>query len=183
MNDYDDDQTPQDSEDRKQWLNDAIRRVQTPGLLLQIFGGISLFITVAYVTLLFAAPEVLLRGQYDFMADLQKGQPNAKQQPPFEEFVKEQQIQSGAMQILAIAGSIVIFLAGGKMRQLKSYGLAMTGSIMAILPICTNNCCCLSIPFGIWALVVLLNSDVKLAFAKIAERSANRGVVDDSASG
>jgi hypothetical protein len=140
-------------------------------MILQIFGGLSVFITVAYLGLLFAAPDVALRGQYDFMVDLQKDQPNAKPLPPYEDFVQSQQIQSGLFQLLAIAGSILIFLAGAKMRQLQGYTLSIVGSIMACLPICTNNCCCLSTPFGIWALVVLLNSDVKLAFTKNAARS------------
>ena len=181
MNDYgEEDQGSRDysEPDRSDWYEEARRRVQTPATILQVFGGLSLFITVAYVALLFAAPDVILRGQYDWMVDLQKGQPNAKQLPPFDDWVKEQQIQSGIVQIIAIAGSIVIFLAGGKMKQLQSYGLSMTGSIMAILPTCTNNCCCLSVPFGIWALVVLLNSDVKLAFQKNARRAAGPGVDD-----
>lgn len=166
MNDYgESDQNPRYDDNRSQWFEEARRRVQTPGLLLQIFGIISLILTVTYVALLFAAPDAILRGQYDFFANMQKDQPQAKPLPPYEEFVKSQQVQSGAVNVLALIGSVLIFLGGSKMKQLQSYGLAMTGSIMATIPVCTNNCCCLSMPFGIWALAVLLNSDVKLAFA------------------
>lgn len=172
MNDYGDgDMNSNEPEGRGPWYEDARRRVQTPGMILMVLGGLSLFVTIAYLGLLFAAPDVALRGQYDFMVDLQKDQPNAKPLPPYDEFVKTQQMQSGIFQIVAVAGSILIFLAGSKMRQLQSYSLCMVGSILAILPTCTNNCCCLTVPFGIWAIVVLLNSDVKLAFAKTAAAS------------
>lgn len=166
MNDYGDDNLGQDGGDgeRPRWLEEARARVQTPGTLLQVFGIMSLVLTVAYVALLFAAPDVLLRGQYDFFAKMQKDQPQAQQLPPYDEWVKSQQIQSGLAQVLALAGSVVIFLGGSKMKQLQGYGLALTSAIMATLPVCTNNCCCISTPFGIWALVVLLNSDVKMAF-------------------
>lgn len=49
-----------------------------------------------------------------------------------------------------------------KMKSLQSYGLAMTAAIIVMLPC---SCCCLiGLPVGIWALVVLLNADVKAAF-------------------
>jgi hypothetical protein len=48
------------------------------------------------------------------------------------------------------------------MKQLKNYGLAMTGSIIAMLP--CSVCCLLGLPFGIWSLVVLNNPEVKEAF-------------------
>lgn len=163
-----DDERDDYGEQRGRWFDDAVRRVQTPGMLLMIFGILSLFITVIYVALLFAAPDTVCKGQYDFMKDMQKGQQNAQPMPPYEEFVKSQQMQSGAVSILQLAGSILMFLGGSKMKQLQSYGLSLTGAIMGTIPLCTNNCCCLSLPFGIWALVVLLNGDVKLAFTKVA---------------
>lgn len=68
--------------------------------------------------------------------------------------------------VLGVVGmilSIITILGGVKMRTLDSYGLAVTGSVVAILP-CMSTCCVLGIPFGIWALVVLLSQDVKSAF-------------------
>lgn len=45
----------------------------------------------------------------------------------------------------------------------RAYWLAVLGAIAALNPI---NCCCLdlNVPFGIWALIVLLGSDVRAAF-------------------
>jgi hypothetical protein len=69
----------------------------------------------------------------------------------------------------AVVGAVIGFgiygtvLAGAlKMRKLESYGLAMTASILAMLP--CSGCCLLGLPFGIWALVVLSDPYVKSAF-------------------
>ncbi len=59
-----------------------------------------------------------------------------------------------------LVNSVVIFGAM-KMKALTGYTLAMTAAILAIVPC---SCCCLNIPFGIWSLVVLLDSNVKAAF-------------------
>jgi hypothetical protein len=61
-----------------------------------------------------------------------------------------------------IVGGVIIF-GGWKMKELKMYGLAMTASILALIP-CVSPCCCLTLPFGVWSLIVLMNQDVKGAF-------------------
>jgi hypothetical protein len=55
----------------------------------------------------------------------------------------------------------LVIAGGNALRKQSSYGLAMTGSIIAVIP-CLSTCLCL--PFGIWALVVLNDPDVKAAF-------------------
>ena len=58
---------------------------------------------------------------------------------------------------------IVLILAGRSMRYLKSYGLAVAGAVLAMLPIT------MFFPFsfviGVWSLIVLNKSEVKNAFA------------------
>jgi hypothetical protein len=61
-----------------------------------------------------------------------------------------------------IAGPILIFGAM-QMRKLKMYGLAMTSSILGMIP-CTG-CCLVGLPIGIWALIILLKPEVKSAFS------------------
>lgn len=163
--DYRDDGSRRDPRVRR-----AADRVKAPGMFLLVFGLISLFLAGLNVALLWLAPNVTLKAQYDLMQDLNKGQPQAL--PPYEEYVKQQQMQGTAIGVLQLIGSVLITLGGIKMRSLDGYGLAMAGSIMAIIPLCTNQCCCLSMPFGIWALVVLLNADVKRAFALNARPEA-----------
>jgi len=58
--------------------------------------------------------------------------------------------------VLTVVGAI-------SMMRLGSYGLAMIGSLAALNPI-NVPCCLLEAPFGLWALIVLLNGDVRRAF-------------------
>lgn len=58
--------------------------------------------------------------------------------------------------ILTVIGAIAMI-------KRKYYGLALTGTILAMIDI--GNCCCiLGLPFGIWALIILVRPDVKEAF-------------------
>ena len=61
------------------------------------------------------------------------------------------------LSFLIIAGSI-------KMKQLQAYGFALTAAVLAAIP-CISPCVILGIPFGIWAFVVLMSSDVREAFS------------------
>lgn len=68
--------------------------------------------------------------------------------------------------VLSVIGLLVaIFVLVGaiKMMNLRSYGLSMAATIVALVP-CVSPCCCTGLPIGIWALVVLLRSDVQAAF-------------------
>jgi predicted Zn finger-like uncharacterized protein len=89
------------------------------------------------------------------------GQPGAPGRP--------NQGQAAAQLVGNVAGLIIgvcwwsiVFLGALKMNKLQGYGYAMTATIMSIFP--CIPCCVLSLPFGIWALVVLLRPDVKEAF-------------------
>lgn len=61
-----------------------------------------------------------------------------------------------------IAGALVIYCMT-RMMRLEQYALAVTGAVIAMVP-CVSPCCVLGLPFGIWALVILLQEDVKAAF-------------------
>jgi hypothetical protein len=65
--------------------------------------------------------------------------------------------------IIGIVVSGLMLFGGIKMQKLESYGLAMTVSIIAIIP-CFSPCCLIGLPIGIWALVVLSKPEVKSAF-------------------
>jgi hypothetical protein len=58
---------------------------------------------------------------------------------------------------------LVIAFGAFRMLKLKSYGMAMTSSVLSLVP-CISPCCVLGIPFGIWSLIVLMKADVKQAF-------------------
>lgn len=67
------------------------------------------------------------------------------------------------LNLLALVMSVVTLMAGIRMLQRRSYGLVMTGVIIGMLP-CLSACCCTGLPFGIWALVVLSNEEVRKSF-------------------
>ncbi len=65
--------------------------------------------------------------------------------------------------IVGIVFGIIVLIGAIKMLQVRSFGLAMTAAVLSVIPLC-SPCCCLGIPFGIWALVVLNDESVKSAF-------------------
>ena len=65
--------------------------------------------------------------------------------------------------MIAILVSVFILVGALKMKKLQGYGLAMTASILAMIP-CLSPCCVIGLPIGIWALVVLSKPEVKSAF-------------------
>jgi len=68
-----------------------------------------------------------------------------------------------AQSIVGIIVGVVILMGALKMKDLQSYGFAMTAAILAMIP-CVSPCCLLGLPFGIWAIVILSNAEVKAAF-------------------
>lgn len=77
-------------------------------------------------------------------------------------YMESGQTWATPMGVLTGVLSLVVLLGGIRMLQRRSYGLAMTGAIVSMLP--CSCCCCLGLPFGIWALVVLSNPEVKNSF-------------------
>lgn len=65
---------------------------------------------------------------------------------------------------IGMGGAAFIFFGAFQMMKLKRYTLCVIASAMAIVP-CMWNCCILGIPFGIWALVVLLKPHIKSNFS------------------
>jgi hypothetical protein len=67
-------------------------------------------------------------------------------------------------QLPGIAFNAVVILGGWKMKNLQTYGLAMTAAIICCIP-CCGPCCGLSLIPGIWSLILLNRPDVKAAFS------------------
>jgi hypothetical protein len=102
------------------------------------------------------------------LAGLNNLQPSGANLPP-----QFQQIQQWATQmngpaavvtgILGLVMCVLIFYGALQMQKLRNYGLCMAASIVAMIP-CLSPCCCIGLPIGIWALVVLSKADVKPFF-------------------
>ena len=63
-----------------------------------------------------------------------------------------------------LMGSAVIIVAGVKMLQREHYKIALTGSILAMIPCTAGLGCVFGIPLGIWGLIVLRKPEVMAAF-------------------
>lgn len=88
--------------------------------------------------------------------------------PQFDSVLK--QIQNPAQtgyqigsNILALIVCAIVTLGGVRMQSLRSRGLCMAASILALLP-CVCPVCCIGIPIGIWGLVVLGKPEVSSQF-------------------
>lgn len=126
----------------------AAARVKGPAMTLIV-------ITAVGILLQLASLAMNLAGMSQFPAGL----------PP--EYERWAAMMSGT---LGVVGTVITLAVGGliiygamKMMNLQSYGLAMAASIVAMIP-CLSPCCCLGLPAGIWAIVVLNNAEVKAAF-------------------
>ena len=74
----------------------------------------------------------------------------------------EQMIPNVIGMVVGLGISVMTAFGAVRMRKLESYPLAMTAAVLAILP--CSGCCILSMPLGIWALVILLDAQVKESF-------------------
>jgi hypothetical protein len=95
------------------------------------------------------------------------GKPAAKPRPiKFETPEEKRRRQTTNIILWGTQGtvSLVILLGAVQMIRLRTRWLAMTGSILAVIPV-IGPCFCLALPFGIWAIIVLLLPDVREAFA------------------
>lgn len=117
-------------------------KLQTPGILLLIFGLFSLFLGVALLVLYVGAPDTIARPYHDFLSNMTKGVPQQPGQPPpvppYEDFKQQLMVQGGVGSLVATIGSVVITLGGMRMRSAKGRGMALAGSILAIIP-CTTS--------------------------------------------
>jgi hypothetical protein len=159
---YDDYEQPQ-GDNRSARVRRARERVSLPAIFLLIFGLFCLAFNVMAAVLYLITPDTLAKPKYDLIKENLPQQPL----PAYEDFVKQEQSQQSVMYSIRTIASILVVVGAVKMRALQTYGLAMTSAILSIVPLCVNECCCM-LPFGIWALVVLLNGEVKQGFSIVA---------------
>jgi hypothetical protein len=154
----------------------AANRVNVPGVLLIIVGVINLlwglYLAYGFIKAASATPEELAAQQQEMVDMFKKLLPQMaeefdkqmKQQDP-KQLKTQNMIVSGPITLLVLLSGILSLLGGIRMRNLGGYGLAVTGSILALFPCITPGCCLIIGPIaGIWSLVVLSNAEVKAAF-------------------
>jgi hypothetical protein len=65
---------------------------------------------------------------------------------------------------VAAFGQLVMALAAVFLMMRKNYALCISASILALVPCLGSPCFVIGIPFGIWALILLLREDVRYGF-------------------
>lgn len=129
-------------------------QVSVPAILLMVVGGL----TVAAA--LYGAVQYLSGANEAQMAEALNNPQLPEQAKTFIEMSSKLGIFGSLFQL--VCGGLSFF-GGLKMKSLGSYGLSMAGAIAALIP-CFGSCCCIGIPIGIWALIVLNKPEVKSAF-------------------
>jgi hypothetical protein len=134
----------------------ALNAIKIPAIALIVIASIGIAYYIFNLVLLLSGGSGSLQDQIP--SDL----------PPqmrtfMEAFYKGMHGPMAIMVSLAIVALNGFVLFGAiKMLRLKSHGIAVAASIVAMLPC---QCCCLfGLPFGIWALVVLNKAEVKSHF-------------------
>jgi hypothetical protein len=67
----------------------------------------------------------------------------------------------------ALANAFNVF-AAIQMVRVRTWGLALAGCIVAAIPLTSSACCILTLPFSIWAIVMLVKPEIRAAFKQDA---------------
>lgn len=130
------------------------KKLQGPGIALMIVGWLGVFLGVGGTAAMVAV--------FAFIKP-----PPAPAMQNEDLFVMVLIVVSG---LITAVASAVIAIGGSRMRHCRSYGLALTAAILAICSIVILGLMSIFVlPFGIWALVVLVQSDVKREFDRLRE--------------
>ena len=128
-------------------------KLKVPGIALIVVGSIGLLLTGGYGILnLF----VVLSGTMP--------PPPPEMQGTELQFYHAGVWGSVIMILVNALFQILVILGGIAMVRAKGKGMAMTGAVLSVIPCLSSSLCMLGIPFGIWSLIVLSDSNVKQLF-------------------
>lgn len=122
-------------------------RVIPPAIALIVVGGLGIAVSLFNVAYAFREPDID-PGAPAFIQEMQKGSTGPA---------------AIAIQSLFVLVNAFLIFGGVQMMRLKTWGVAVAASIVAMLNFGTF-CCVLGLPVGIWSLVILMLSEVKAAF-------------------
>jgi hypothetical protein len=136
----------------------ALQAVKAPAIALIVTGGINALLAVWQVVQ-YATVRPSLE-HYPVLKELL----NPETQKLLQDFLDKSHGPLGMVNLLfGFIVSGLVLLGAIKMLGLRGYNFAITASILALIP-CFTPCCCIGLPFGIWALVVLNRPEVKSQF-------------------
>jgi hypothetical protein len=125
--------------------------VMPPAIALMVLGGVYICISLGMLGLrifnLSHAMAIAPQGQGD---------------PAFAAGYKFGVYGALVFEVVGVILGAVIILGAIQMKNVGNFGLAMTASILAMVP--CHYCCLVGIPLGIWSVITLNQEDVKSAF-------------------
>jgi hypothetical protein len=154
----------------------AQQRVQVPAIALIVVGIVNLILMLFQVG---ATVRTALRTPQDIQKEAEENLEKMEQLFPGLQEAYKQQMKNESPEglktqalitntILSVLGLLAAFLSlfgGIRMRGLRSYALSVAGAISAAIPCLTcSGTCCFGEVIGLWALIVLLNAEVRAAF-------------------
>lgn len=127
-------------------------KIQYPAIALMVTSGLTMLLQLLNLAL-----QALSIGVGGFSA--MQGGAGGQQQAMMNMFSGGFGMVIGVFSLIA---SGVIFFGAMKMYKFENYGLAMTAAALACVP--CFSCCCIGVPFGIWAIVALQDPIAKESF-------------------
>jgi len=144
-------------------------RLKVPAFCLLVAGIVNLV-----ATLVIPLIPVWVEGIESFVGGLQEGFVEGSGTPAEALFV------SVIIASFSLMAGIILVLGAVRMLDLQSHPMALFAAMVAILPCAVGFP--ISLPFGIWALLVLSRRDVRTAFADWDAESERKQVMKESVS-
>lgn len=146
----------------------ARQRVQAPAIALMVTGIVNL-LGVAWITFNVGSVTLISADRlHEQLLDMYKQFPEIQAEltkKPADELKSQIMLTGWGLAALGLLSSALIIGGGIRMLSLKSYSLGVCGAIFAALPCVSGVACCgVGEIVGIWALIVLLNAEVRAAF-------------------
>jgi hypothetical protein len=174
---FDDDRrTDEPRPDDEAVIRRASEKTSTVGLMMILASVVMFLSSVGGLYLVFGSGEDLnvrvlewfkgLNQDPRFQADIQKQIDDRKNMDPNLRMMER--TMNVGFSALGLAANTLVLIAGIRMRALKSYVLCVVGCVASFA---FNGCCCVGLPVGVWAIVVLVNADVKAGFEAMKRRS------------
>ncbi len=144
------------------------RRVRAPAIFLLVVNALNVLLGILLLSEAFrvksnvAAAEAQMEQGWSTLTPQQLDQMNQFGWNPqnLVAFYSNSCLWGGGLSVIV---GVVGLLAGIRMLALRSYGIGITGAILTAIP-CVSPGCIIGQIAGIWALIVLLNGEVRSAF-------------------
>ena len=157
-----------DERARRSPVEYARKRVRIPAILMLLFAILSLAMVPLNVLSYFTLPETLKTEREYINRDPNLSDDQKRQTKNFLKMYEEiSVVVVPVYTVFHLICGVVSVIGSLKMLRMRSHKWAMIASVVNIASI-GHGCCFLTMPVGIWALIVLSDPAVRAAFAENA---------------